>query len=118
MQRLFAATALAVAGFATPALADTPRSLVDLPQASRSATSHTASSKEGASALGRHGGAHDQVLASFERMLNHQASRAVAVAVEREADPLRKAVLAVLWEQQPASYHLSTQVAAAPAAGR
>ena len=61
---LFAAAAFAVAGFAAPAFAD-------------NASPRT-----------------DEVRASFDRMLGHQADPRTAAKVDREADPLRKAVVA------------------------
>jgi len=79
---LFAAAAFAVAGFAAPVFAD-------------NASPRT-----------------DEVRASFDRMLGHQADPRTAAKVDREADPLRKAVVAALWERQDASYHVPTQLAA------
>ncbi|HJU71507.1 MAG TPA: hypothetical protein VJ603_06645 [Paucimonas sp.] len=55
----------------------------------------------------------DQVVASFNRLLNHAPARAAVAAVPKdEADPLRASLNAVLWEQP--SYHLPVMSASRP----
>jgi hypothetical protein len=59
----------------------------------------------------------DPLVASFERMLRHTPAPAAAPAayapLERRLgeDPLRKAVAAVLWRQEPELFHVGARFA-------
>ena len=58
--------------------------------------------------------ADDQVVASFERMLNHAPTptpRIDLAALQRKhgADPLVRAVNLALWDQDPPQYHIAPQ---------
>lgn len=58
--------------------------------------------------------AEDQVAASFARMLNHAPEvRAPALPPTAQPDPLRQAISAVLWQEQPISFHVAMTLAAA-----
>lgn len=52
----------------------------------------------------------DQVAASFQRLLGHEASRTVpATPPDAGEDPLRAAISAVIWQSQPTSFHAAAQ---------
>lgn len=60
--------------------------------------------------------ASDEVVASFERMLNHESTPTAPINLaelqRKGPDPLAKAVNVALWEQDPPQYHIAPQASA------